>query len=111
MHATFLECSVSQQIEMVDLIAYPDRVTEEMKPGAKFFTLLRNLVTTGFFTSALGIKDLGYVGNRPNEWDGVPDEVLKKHGLSYNERTLQICLKTKDRNIQIQWDEEGNIVG
>ena len=110
-NSTFMECSASQQMEIVDLIAYPDRVTEEMKPGAKFFTLVRNLVTTGFFTSELGLKDLGYVGNRPNEWDGVPDEVLKKHGLSYDARTLEICVKMKDRNVQIQWDAEGNVVG
>jgi hypothetical protein len=31
----------------------------------------------------MGIKDIGYEGNRPNQWDGVPDEVLKQYGLSY----------------------------
>ncbi|MEZ4901489.1 MAG: hypothetical protein R2822_06875 [Spirosomataceae bacterium] len=39
---------------------------------------------TGYFTTEVGFKYLGYVGNRPNQWDGAPAEVLKKYGLSYD---------------------------
>ncbi len=108
---TFVGCTPTQQIEIVDAIAYPDKITAEMKPGIKFFTHLRNLVLTGFYTSEMGVKDIGYKGNTPNEWDGVPDEVLRKHGLSYDERTLEVCLKVKDRNTVVKWDEAGNIIG
>lgn len=107
----FVDCSTTQQIEMVDAIAYPDKAEPAMKPGVKFFNHMRNLVLTGFYTSEIGIKDIGYKGNTPNEWDGVPDEVLKKHGLSYDERTLEVCLKVKDRNTVVKWDDEGNVVG
>jgi hypothetical protein len=31
----------------------------------------------------MGIKDLGYEGNKPNKWEGVPDDVLAKYNLSY----------------------------
>ena len=40
---------------------------------------------TGYFTSEAGIKEIGYVGNQPNVWDGVPEDVLKAHGMSYDE--------------------------
>ena len=50
--------------------------------------MMRNLTATGFFSSQMGIKDIGYVGNVPNQWDGVPDDVLKQYGLAYEEREL-----------------------
>ena len=50
---------------------------------------MRNLTLTGFYTSEMGIKDLGYVGNRPNQWNGVPDDVLKQYNLSYSEKELK----------------------
>lgn len=77
----FITCARAQQIEIVDDIAYPEQATPVMKPGAAFFSLLRNLVMTGFYTTEMGFKDLGYVGNRPNVWDGVPKEVLAQYGL------------------------------
>ncbi len=107
----FKDLQEDQQKEVLDLIAYRDEVLPEHKYGAKFFNLMRNMVSTGFFTSKMGVKDLGYVGNRPNVWDGVPEDVLKKHGLSYDERTLAICVKPEDRGTIVEWDEDGNIIG
>ncbi|MFN7405910.1 MAG: gluconate 2-dehydrogenase subunit 3 family protein, partial [Cyclobacteriaceae bacterium] len=48
---------------------------------------------TGFYTSEIGIKDLGYQGNRANQWDGVPQDVLDQYGLKYDERTLAESVK------------------
>jgi hypothetical protein len=43
---------------------------------------MRDLVATGFWTSRIGIDDLGYIGNRPvAQWTGAPPEVLRKLGL------------------------------
>ncbi|MCB0489117.1 MAG: gluconate 2-dehydrogenase subunit 3 family protein [Cyclobacteriaceae bacterium] len=84
----FTDCSASQQIEIVDDIAFPEQAKPGMEQGVAFFNLVRNLTATGFFTSEMGIKDLGYVGNRPNQWDGVPQEVLDQYGIKYDERTL-----------------------
>jgi gluconate 2-dehydrogenase gamma chain len=64
-----------------------------MSQGVAFFNLMRDLTATGFFTSEIGIKDLGYVGNRPNQWDGVPQDVLDQYGLKYDERTLAESVK------------------
>jgi hypothetical protein len=91
--ADFASCSKENQIAMVDQIAYPETAKPEMKQGVAFFNLMRNLTSTGFFTSEIGIKDLGYEGNKPNQWDGVPKDVLDQYGLKYDDRTLEISPK------------------
>lgn len=89
----FVDCSAQQQIAMVDQIAYPEQAKPEMKQGVAFFNVMRNLTTTGFFTSDIGIKDIGYAGNKPTRWDGVPQEVLDQMGLKYDEKTLKEAVK------------------
>jgi hypothetical protein len=92
-NADFVSCSAEQQIEIVDDIAYPEQAKPEMRQGVAFFNTMRDLTACGFFTSKIGIKDLGYVGNRPNQWDGVPQDVLDQYGLKYDDRTLEISVK------------------
>lgn len=92
-NADFASCSSTQQIEMVDEIAYPEKAKPEMQQGVAFFNLMRDLTACGFFTSEIGIKDLGYAGNKPNQWDGVPQEVLDHYGLKYDDRTLAESVK------------------
>src|SRR6266487_50124 len=91
---SFADCSQQQQIEMIDSIAYPDKVKNkpELQPGVAFFNLMRNLTATGFYTSEIGVKDMGYIGNTPNQWNGVPDDVLKQYGMAYTEKELKECV-------------------
>ena len=84
----FADLSSGDQLAMVDQIAYPDQAKPGMEQGVAFFNKMRDLTACGFFTSEIGIKDLGYMGNRPNQWDGVPQEVLDQYGLKYDQRTL-----------------------
>ena len=84
----FVQCTKAQQIDMVEQIAYPKLAKPDMTQGASFFSLMRNMTATGFFTSQMGIKDIGYMGNVPNQWDGVPPDVLKQYGLSYEDREM-----------------------
>ncbi len=88
----FKDCDAKQQVEIVDAIAYPEKAKPEMKQGVAFFNLMRNLTATGFYTSEIGVKDIGYAGNRPNQWNGVPDDVLKQYGLNYSEKELKECI-------------------
>ncbi|HLP37919.1 gluconate 2-dehydrogenase subunit 3 family protein [Lacibacter sp.] len=88
----FKDCTTQQQIAIVDDIAYPEKAKAEMKQGVAFFNLMRNLTSTGFYTSEIGVKDLGYMGNKPNQWNGVPDDVLKQYGLAYTEKELKECV-------------------
>jgi hypothetical protein len=88
----FVNLTAAQQITVVDSIAYPNKAPKELAQGVSFFNLMRDLVTTGFYTTEIGIKDLGYVGNAPNQWNGVPDDVLKQYKLAYTEKELKECL-------------------
>lgn len=102
----FVNCTREEQLELIDKIAYPDNAQPEMGYGVRFFNRMRNLTATGFFTSEIGIEDLGYEGNRTNFWDGVPEEVLERHGLSYDKKTLEECLKPEERSKVVEWGEE-----
>jgi hypothetical protein len=73
----FVECSRSQQQELLDLIAYPEVAPPEMAPGVAFFNSFRDLVASGFWSSKMGMEDLQYMGNTAiPEWTGCPDAVL-----------------------------------
>jgi hypothetical protein len=52
-----------------------------MQQGVAFFNRMRNLTASGFYTTEMGVNDLGYAGNHPGKWDGVPEAVLKQYGL------------------------------
>lgn len=88
----FTNCDVKQQTAMLDDIAYPQKAKPEMKQGVAFFNLMRNLTATGFYTSEIGVKDVGYIGNRPNQWTGVPQDVLQQYKLAYTEKELKECI-------------------
>ncbi|QRQ99616.1 gluconate 2-dehydrogenase subunit 3 family protein [Dyadobacter sandarakinus] len=80
----FTLCTKAQQLQIVDDIAYPEKAKPIYSQGVAFFNLMRNLTASGFYTSKMGIEDIGYKGNTPNVWEGVPDDVLKQYGVSYD---------------------------
>ncbi|WP_026765080.1 gluconate 2-dehydrogenase subunit 3 family protein [Sediminibacterium salmoneum] len=88
----FVNLSAAQQLTVVDSIAYPNKAPKELAQGVAFFNSIRDLVTTGFYTTEMGVKDLGYVGNAPNQWNGVPDDVLKQYNMAYTEKELKECV-------------------
>jgi hypothetical protein len=88
----FKDCTKEQQIEIIDQIAYPAKAKPGMAQGVSFFNKMRDMVATGFYTSQIGVKDIGYMGNTPTQWNGVPDDVLKQYGLAYTEKELKECV-------------------
>ena len=68
------------------------------------------MVVTGWFTSEVGMRDLGYKGNIPNVWDGVPEDVLKDHDVSYDKQWIAKCIDQSRRNETAIWDKEGNLL-
>ncbi|NJB87642.1 hypothetical protein GGR26_003426 [Lewinella marina] len=110
----FIEATPDEQIALVDEIAYPEVIEDNplhpLAPGVKFFDHMRFMVITGFFTSKEGIEYLGYMGNQPNVWDGVPQEVLDKHGLAYDEELLPKYVDQSRRTITAEWDDDGNLI-
>ncbi|MDZ4794807.1 MAG: gluconate 2-dehydrogenase subunit 3 family protein [Bacteroidota bacterium] len=94
---SFRDCTSAQQIELVDMIAYPKKAKAEMSQGVKFFSLMRDLTASGFYTSEIGVKDLGYAGNKPTQWNGVPDEILQQYKMAYTEKELKECVSFPDK--------------
>jgi hypothetical protein len=90
---SFVDGSEQERMAMVDEIAWPKKAKPEMAQGVAFFNLMRDLTASGFYTTEIGVKDLGYAGNVPNKWNGVPDDVLKQYGLTYSEREMKECAK------------------
>jgi gluconate 2-dehydrogenase gamma chain len=89
---SFAAITPAQRIQIVDDIAYPNKAKDSMKQGVAFFNLMRNLTSTGFYTSEIGVKDIGYQGNKPNQWNGVPADVLQQYKLAYTEKELKDCV-------------------
>ncbi len=90
---SFAEITPAQRVEIVDDIAYPERkIKLGMAQGVSFFNLMRDLTCTGFYTSEIGVTDIGYKGNTPNQWNGVPDDVLKQYNLAYTEKEMKECV-------------------
>ena len=106
----FVQSTEEQQKSILDKIAYPDPDAKVQKHEVQFFTLIRNLVMTGYFTSEVGVAEVGYVGNMPNVWDGVPEEVLQSVGMAYDEEWIAKCIDQSKRNDTAQWDDEGNLL-
>lgn len=108
----FKAATAEQQKEILDEIAYydPEISMDKQALEIQFFNLMCNLTLTGYYTSKMGIEDLGYKGNMPNIWDGVPKDVLEQHGVSYEEEWLAKCIDQSKRGIIAEWDEEGNLI-
>jgi gluconate 2-dehydrogenase gamma chain len=80
----FLGCTTAQRTAVIDDIAWPAKARPEMSNGVAFFNSFRDLTATGFFSSAMGYKDLDYRGNTfVAEWKGCPPAALEKLGVSY----------------------------
>ena len=83
---TFVGATDAQRRTVLDAIAWPKKAPPEMSAGVAFFNRFRDSIASGFYSSAMGWKDLQYVGNvfNPN-WNGCPEPALKKLGVSYAE--------------------------
>jgi len=77
----FVDCSQQQRLQVIDDIAYPNKAKPEMGQGIAFFNRMRDLTATGFYTTQMGWNDIGYKGNTPNTYVGVPDDVLEQYGV------------------------------
>lgn len=79
---TFVAATEPQRHEILDEISGLEPRRPDQSHGVAFFRSFRDLVATGFWTSKIGIADLQFSGNVfVPEWNGCPDEALKKLGL------------------------------
>jgi gluconate 2-dehydrogenase gamma chain len=79
---TFVACTDADRRAVLDDISGGGDPKPGMTHGQAFFRSFRDLTSSGFWTSKMGIADLGYMGNTfVAEWKGCPPEVLTKLGL------------------------------
>jgi hypothetical protein len=87
-----VSCSEEQRRALLDAIAFSTGDEDEdddprrapgvrLRHGPAFFSSFRDLTASGFWTSRMGVEDLGYMGNTATLWQGPPPEVLRKLGL------------------------------
>ena len=83
--AAYAAATAAQRNQILDDIAFPERVRPEFRHGSAFFLRFRDMVAAGFFSSAIGVKDLQYQGNAAlPAWTGCPEPALRKLGVSYD---------------------------
>jgi hypothetical protein len=73
----------AQRAQIADDICSPAKAKLEFAEAAKFFSKFRDLTAGGFYTTPVGMKDIGYTGNVPlAKFEGPPLAALKKAGLA-----------------------------
>jgi gluconate 2-dehydrogenase gamma chain len=78
----FVECTDAQRRQVLDDIAFPRRARPELASGAAWFNSFRDFTATGFFTSEIGVADIGYLGGGAvMDWKGCPTENYTRLGV------------------------------
>lgn len=108
----FKTATLEQKKQICDQICWHDMEIPLDKQALEiqFFYMMRGLTVTGYYTSKVGIADLGYKGNQPNVWDGVPQDVLDKHGVAYDPEWIAKCIDQSTRGTIATWDDDGNLL-
>jgi hypothetical protein len=82
---SFIQASDAQRRQILDDIAYPRKARPEMAAGVSFFNRFRDMTAAGFYSSAMGWRDLKYIGNVFNPGgDGCGDAANAKLGVSHD---------------------------
>jgi hypothetical protein len=78
----FTALATGEQSSICDDICDLTRAAPARAEAARFFALYRDLTAAGFYSTPVGRKDLGYIGNVPlTHFEGPPPEILKKLNL------------------------------
>ena len=79
----FASLDEKQKSAIADDICSAAKAKPEFATAAKFFAKFRDLTAGGFYTTPVGMNDIGYRGNVALErFDGPPLEALKQAGLA-----------------------------
>ena len=72
----FIKATPNQQTALLDLIAYRKNESSDLGPGIEFFDWARRMVVDAYYTSPVGIKAVGYMGNTSVAKFEVPQEAI-----------------------------------
>ena len=87
-NALFVDATPAEQTALLDLIAFRENTdsSPDLGPGIRFFDWARRMTVDAYYTSAAGIGDIGFTGNRALAEFEVPQEAmdyaLKRSALS-----------------------------
>jgi hypothetical protein len=78
---TFVEAGGQQQTALLDALVAAENAEDsapatELGPGVRFFDWIRKMSVDAYYSSEIGIKDLGYKGNGAFAEYTVPQEAL-----------------------------------
>jgi outer membrane murein-binding lipoprotein Lpp len=62
---SFVNADDEQLRSIVDQVAFRDRVVAGKEDAARFFDRFRHLAMSAYYSTAAGIKEIGYIGNKP----------------------------------------------
>ena len=83
LRGAFADASDAQRLGISEEMALKAPENSQLEKASRFFRRFRNLTATGFYTTPVGMKDLGYVGNLPSAtFDGPPADLVAKLGLT-----------------------------
>jgi gluconate 2-dehydrogenase gamma chain len=74
--ADFLSAKAEQQTALLDSLAYRKNATPENAAGQHFWVWLRNMTVDAYYTSPVGVQDLGFMGNTAVSSFSVPQEAV-----------------------------------
>jgi hypothetical protein len=73
----FLGATREQQTKLLDEISYRKNQTTANAAGVRFFSWCRGMVIDAYYTSPVGMADVGFMGNQVLSSFSVPDEALQ----------------------------------
>lgn len=74
--ATFLAARPPDRAALLDQIAYRRNSTEDLAAGIRFFEWARRMTVDAYYTSAAGVEELGYLGNKGMTEFKVPQTAI-----------------------------------
>ena len=82
----FVQSDAADQMAMLDVIAFRKNAGPETGQGIAFFDWMRQLTSDAFYTSPVGIKDIGFKGNKGMTTFVIPaaaiEHATKRSGLA-----------------------------
>jgi hypothetical protein len=77
-HSTdFVSAPAEQQTALLDRIAYRKNASPELNPGIAFFAWVRNMTVDAYYTTPIGVKEIGFMGNGAVAEFSVPKEAVE----------------------------------
>ncbi len=82
----YADCTTAQRHAILDDIAWPAKAAPAFAAAATWFNSMRDMTASGFFSSRVGYRDLGYAGGVAiPRWSGSPPALLRHLGVSYEQ--------------------------